>query len=536
LIENNTMHVLAIDVGSYSVKYLSSFVDRRKISHVEMSEIIVRDYMSDHPDLSLEESLNSIIQEIIDSNARPDTRIIYQADHQMMTTRFLTLPVKSKKKADLMLPFQLEEDIPYSLGEIHYAYRMESQKTQHTAMVELVRSNIFEPYYNALREKDILPNVLSTESSVVENYFNLNPMAGPFCVLDIGHRTTKAYFFYNSRLLMTHTSYIGGHHVNEMIAETYKIDQDEAIIYKHQNAFLLTSGQYSEVEPLQRDFAASMDKVFSTLISDFLRWKVGFKVNFGLSLQHIFICGGSSNIKNIANYLTEKWDVKVNLLESFDKIEAEKIDLNSKNKSKFALVNMMAIGFRRKNRFINLLTGRFAQASTSEVPLHSFAFIGVRVVAASLILAVSLLAERIFIEKDIKAVNAKMTAVMKNNELNLPGRLRRQAATNPKPVYEALVRKQRDVRQEISTLQSAVEIKALSPLVTVSQIAASAQGATLIEFKSDDTGEITAIFSSESVDELTTLKGLFERSSLGDIQANVDQSKLQLTVNAIGTP
>jgi general secretion pathway protein L len=470
---------------------------------------------------------------VIDSVARPDTKILYQANHQMMTTRFLTMPVKSKKKAELMLPFQLEEDIPYALSEIHYAYKMEGQKTQHTALVELVRETVFEEYYNRLRDKNVLPNILTTESSTVENYFNQNPMAGPFCVLDIGHRTTKAYFFYNSRLLMTHVSYTGGHHVNEMIAETYKIEQDEAIIYKHQNAFLLTTPQYEEVEPAQRDFAQAMDKVFYSLVTDFNRWKIGFKVNFGLSVQHVFICGGSSNIKNIANFLTEKWDIKVSLLESFDKVEAEKIDLNPKNKSKFALSNMMAIGFRRKNRFINLLSGQFAQASTSEVPLHSFAFIGTRVLAASLILAVSLAAERFFIEKDIKAVNAKMNAVMKNEELAISGRLRRQVTTNPKPVYDALVKKQRDVKQEISTLQSAVEIKALSPLVTVSQIAASTQ-ATLIDFKSNDSGEITAVFTSESQEEIQNLKGLFERSALNDVQATIDQSKLQLTVNALG--
>jgi Tfp pilus assembly PilM family ATPase len=490
--------------------------------------------MTDHPEMGREDSINAIIQDVIDSNARPDSRIIYQADHQMMTTRFLTMPVKSKKKADLMMPFQLEEDIPFSLSEIHYAYRMEGQKTQHTAMVELVRNTVFEPYYGTLRDKNILPTILTTEGSVVENYFNLNPMAGPFCVLDIGHRTTKAYFFYNSRLLMTHVSYIGGHHVNEMIAETYKIDPDEAIIYKHQNAFLLTSSQYSEVDSAQKDFATAMDKVFSSLITDFNRWKIGFKVNFGLPVQHVFICGGSSNIKNIANYLTEKWETKVTLLESFDKIEAEKVDLNPKNKSKFALVNMMAIGFRRKNRFINLLTGRFAQASTSEVPLHSFAFIGVRVVAASLILAISLFAERFFIEKDISAINRRMSEVIKREELQLPGRLRRQVTTNPKAVYETLVRKQRDVRQEISTLQSAIEIKALSPLVIVSQIAASAEGATMIEFKSTETGEITAVFSSESTEALANLKGSFERSSLSDVQASIDQTKLQLTVTAVG--
>lgn len=528
------MHVLAIDVGTYSVKYISSFVDRRKISHVDMSEIIVRDYMSDHPELSQPEAEATIIQDIIDTVARADTRIIYQADNQMMTTRYLTLPVKSKKKADLMLPFQLEEDIPYALSDIHYAYRLEGQKTQHLAMVELVREDLFEAFYNLHREKNILPNILTTEASVYENFFNQQPMAGPFCVLDIGHTTTKAYFFYNSRLIASHVSYVGGHHVNEMIAETYKIESDEAIIYKHQNAFLLTTSQYEDVEPAQRDFATAMDKVFSPLIFDYSRWKVGFKVNFGLAVQNVFITGGSSNIKNIANYLTEKWETKVALLESFDKIEAEKVDLNPKNKSKFAMTNMMTIGFRRKNRFINLLIGRFAQASTSEVPLHSFAFIGVRVAAASLVFILSLFVERFFIQTDISTVNSKMSAVMKNQVLQIPGRLQRSATTNPKPVLETLNRKQKDVRQEISTLQSAIEIKALSPLITVSQIAAGSSGATLISFKSNDLNEITAIFSSESIEELTQLKASFERSNLNDVQAQLDQEKLQLTINAFG--
>ncbi len=527
------MHILAIDVGSYSVKYISSFVDRRKITHVDMSEIIVRDYMTDHQDLSAEEAAVAIIQEVIDSVARPDTKVLYQADHRMMTTRFLTLPVKSKKKADLMLPFQLEEDIPYALSEIHFAYKLEGQKTQHTALVELVRTNLFEEFYNLRRDKNILPSILTTESSVVENFFNQNPMAGPFCVLDIGHKTTRAFFFYNSRLLMTHTSYIGGHHVNEMISETYKIDMDEAIIYKHQNAFLLTASQYEDVEPSQRDFASAMDKVFSPLVNDFNRWKVGFKVNFGLAVQHVFICGGSSNIRNIANYLTDKWDTKVTLLESFDKVEAEKIDLNPKNKSKYAFTNMMAIGYRRKNRFINLLTGKFAQASSAEIPLHSFAFLGIRVAAATMILAVSLLVERFFIQKDITAVNAKMTAIMKNDELQLSGRLRRQVITNPKPVFDTLVKKQRDVKQEVSILQSAIEIRALSPLLVISQTAASTD-ATLIDFKSNENGEITATFSAESVDTLIKLKSSFDKSALNYVQTSMDEKKLQLTVNATG--
>lgn len=527
------MHVLAIDVGSYSVKYISSFVDRRKIAHADMSEIILKDYIEDHQGMTPPEAQASIIQEIIDSNARPDTKIIFQAENGFMSTRFLTMPVKSKKKAELMLPFQLEEDIPYALSEIHYAYRMEPQKTQFVALVELVKESNFAPYFNTLKEKNALPNVLTSESSAVENYFNQNAMAGPFCVLDIGHNTTKAYFFYNSRLLATHISYVGGQHVNEMITQTYGIDPDEAIIYKHQNAFFLTTGQYGDVEQTQGEFAAAMDKVFSPLVSDFARWKVGFKVNFGLSLPHVFICGGSTNIKNIANYLTEKFDVKVALLESFDKVQSEKIDLNAKSKSKFALVNMMAQGMRRKNRFINLLNGQFAQASTSELPLHSFAFIGVRVATATAVLALSLLAERFFIQRDVQSVNAKLASVMKNDELGVNGRLRRSVNNNPKPVHDHLTKRQRSVRQEISTLQAAIETESLSPLVILSQIAGPTQ-TTLTEFTSNDFGEVYATFTAENMEELNKLKNLLEQSQLQEVSANINSSKLLLTLKAQG--
>jgi Tfp pilus assembly PilM family ATPase len=527
------MHVLAIDIGTYSVKYISSFVDRRKVTHVDMSEVLISDYLSETPELELQDVQLNIVKEILDSIARPETRIVYQANNEFMTTRFLTLPVKKKKKAELMLPFQLEEDIPYALSEIHYAYRLEGQKTQHTALVELLRESTFEPYFQSMRDREILPTILTTEASVMENYFSENSLAGPFCVLNLGHRTTRAYFFYNSRLLMTHVSYVGGEQINEMIAQTYKIDPAEAVIYKHQNAFLLTAAQYDEVEPAQREFGAAMDRVLAPLVSDFARWKVGFKVNFGLSLGHVFICGGTSNVKNIANYLTEKWDVKVSLLESFDKIEAEKVDVNPKTKSRYALANMMAEGFRRKNRFINLLTGRFAQASAAELPLHSLAFIGVRVWAVCLVIALSFGAEFYFLQADRATLNTRLNQLVRNDELNVPARLRRQVVNNPKSVLDDLQKRSRGIRQEISTLQSAVEIKALQPLVVVSQIARGSE-ATLIRFTSQDSGEINAVFSAEKVSDLQQLRNYFLNSQLQGVDAQLDEQNLRLAVTATG--
>jgi hypothetical protein len=180
------------------------------------------------------------------------------------------------------------------------------------------------------------------------------------------------------------------------------------------------------------------------------------------------------------------------------------------------------------------LNGKFAQASSVEIPLHSFAFLGIRVAAVTAILMISLLAERFFILRDIQFVNTKLIKIMKTEALSINGRLQRALVANPRPVLDALIKSQRGIRQEISTIDAAIQIKALSPLVQISQLASSTQS-TLTEFKTSDMSEIKATFTAETADELNNLKANLERrSTFSDISINIDQTKLQLVLTATG--
>ena len=522
------MHILAIDLGNYSVKFISSNVERKKVQHNQMSEVVISDYQKENQIEDFYEAQMRIVKDILDQHKQPDTKVIYQAENEMMTSRFLQLPVKNKKKADLMLPFQLEEDLPYSLSETHYAYRLDNQKSHFSAIVELVKQTTFDEYFALIQKHRTTPSILTTETSVIENYFQQNNEQGCVCVLDLGHKTTKAYFFYNSKLMVSNVSYFGGQHINEMISETYKIDPTEAQIYKHQNAFLLTSQQLSEVNDAQKEFANAMDRVFSTLNFDFNRWKIGLKVNFGLKLDKVYITGGSSNIKNINSYLAEKWGVEVELFNPFNDIDTTKIDLNPKSKTKYFLANLLAASFRRKDLLINLLTGKYAQASGIDFPLHSFGFMGIRVAAVALLLVVSLFVERFFIQQDIKVVNGRLTTVLKNDELNLTPRLRRNIQTQPEAILSHLTKRTRSIEQEVSTIQSAVSIQALSPLVAISQSMGKLD-ATLVEYQVTDDKRISARFTANDPKVITTLKSQLESSALSSVNIeNIDEKTIQL--------
>ena len=144
--------------------------------------------------------------------------------------------------------------------------------------------------------------MLTSEISTMQSYIDHIRMNDTCCILDLGHKTTKAYFVQDRQIVSNHTSFVAGSAINEVIAKTYQISAEDAIIYKHENAFLLTDEQLDEVSNEQREFALLMKQVFSPLILDIKRWEIGHRVKFGTSIYKIYILGGTSQINSLENF------------------------------------------------------------------------------------------------------------------------------------------------------------------------------------------------------------------------------------------
>ncbi len=527
------MHVLAIDAGAYSVKYVSSILDKRHAVHRELREFVIAEALEENPDWGTpEEATRRLMERIVEDVARPDTRIVLHVPTESVTTRFLTLPVKNRRKAEAMIPFQLEEDIPFALHESHYAWYLEPTKSQSLALVALTRDAEFSAFHQPLTTWTTPPSVVTSEPSTMDSFYGFNHVAGPFCVLDMGHRSTKAYFFYNSKLIATHVSYVGGRHLDEMISQTYGVSAAEAVLYKHQNAFVLTGAQMDEVEENQREFARMMDQALKPLVSDFLRWELGFRVAHGMKISQVFLCGGTAAVKNMPHYLTEKFAVKSVLLESFEGIDTSKVDLNVKARAKFTLANMLALSLRSKNRLVNLLTGRYAPANRGDLPLPQFVFISTRAALVAAVLLVALIAEGVLLEMDLRAVNLQMTTLARNQALKLNPRDRRNLTFAPAQVSAGLVRQQRTIRQQISTLQSASDIRALHPLVLVAGATAGSP-ATLVSFEATDGGDVTAQFTATEPAALKDLAPKLESLALDQASTTFDETGLKLKLTGV---
>lgn len=523
---------IAINIGSYSVKFFNFTTDRKKITYLSSREVVLDsdEYNIMEENIVLDLQMNIISQYL--SEIDEEFKIILNISNELITERFLEIPIKNKKKAQLMLPFQLEEDIPFSLAQCHLSSTLEPSALGMKATVNLIKDEQFKPFYDKLLDYNIQASIATSEISAVENFVKTTTEILPpsFCILDIGHTTTNAYFFNDGQLKSTHTSYIAGYTVNEAISKNYDISLEESAIYKHQNCYFLSVDQYDQVNESQRVFATMMDEVFTPLTNEFKRWHVGYRVQNGVPIDEVFIIGGSSNIKNITNYLTEKIGLKVGLLQVFKDVVAEKIDTDEKQRRKFALTHMLANGYLNKSKLINILHGPYSIKGSDQLPLNSIAFVATRLAAICLIIVLSLTIERVYLSKSISSADKMISSIAKNPILGLSPRDKRNATKNPSAILAKLKRETKSIKQEVKTLQASVDTNAMSPLLLVSEMF-SGLDTEIIQFQSVSAGDFVIVFKGKSKEVISQLDDVFMNSNIKNLFTDKDMEKLTFTVN-----
>lgn len=480
------MNILTVDIGSYSVKFFESFVDRKNVKLISHQEVIVEEARETlEKDLPLHEVQFAIIEAYL---KRPfDGRIIFQYPEHYTTTRYLEVPVTSRKKVELMIPFQLDEMLPFPASEAHYIKRLEKIGESTRVTTTIAKQDEFFNFYNSLATKNILPNSMVSELMVIDSFMRqkVTPPEYPIMLIDVGHRTTKCYIIKDNKVFSNHISYIAGKTIDDAIAGTYKINQKEAVTYKHQNCFFLTEGQYDQVSKEQQEFALLMKQAFWPLIMDIRRWDIGFRSKFGASVGGILLTGGTSRINNFSNFLEQAVGIKVDFLDlSEDLIEVE--DSLEESQSSFWLASLMARIGNFKNPPGTFLFGPYSSKSGGGLPLLSAAFLFSRTLALTIVFCLFLVLEQVlYLNPRLKDISSKINKQLKSETLQLSARVKRLYPKNPDAVIQELNKKDKSIEQSLRSIQSSAKVNALSPLVSLSRLLPKDQNFYMVQFVTD---------------------------------------------------
>lgn len=495
------MIFLALDVGTYSVKAVEFRIDRKRVHIVNHQEFLlskVREQFGQ--DFTIEEIQQEVIKLVL-AKYNDISKLIFQVPIDFVTSRNFILPVLNKKKAQQMLPYQLEDNYYLSAEKVHFIYHFFQRKDSFHALVFLTTDKDFYSYHSMLESKHILPHNLCSEQTAIQDFVLNEEMNGHFCILDIGHTTTKAYFFQNQEMISFHVLYFGGADITEVISKTYDISPDDAHVYKHENCYFLLEEQYESVTEDQMEFARMMKKTFSPLIKEYQKWEIGGQTKTGDNPSKIYLTGGTSKIKNISPFLAYNLGVKIEFLQISKHIKNPR-NFKDEEIPIFNTSSIFASIQVAKKQPFNLLSGKYSSLKGGILPLHSMAFVFSRVCIICLILITSFI-----IDKSINSVELKK---VKTNVINLlgkanylqntgKGKLTQLANNDRAELIKILKNQKNDIDKSIDYFSGKQERQATKALALVSTILNNQKDVTVEKLKGGGNYvEFTAVAKNET--------------------------------------
>ncbi len=523
------MNILSVDLGTYSVKLIEANVDTRKSSIVRKTEVTLSSATDQLPQgLSTRELHFEIIKRYIKAN-NFNGKLIFQAPNNILTRRFLKLPTNSKRKAEMMLPFQLDNSLPYQASEAHYTTTFSPKQKSMNVTMDISYLGNFDQFYSQLIQLNIRPSILTSELSAMNAMAKINKRKDNYIVIDLGHATTKVYFISNQDVISSHVSYVAGSVINEAISQTYNIPLNDATLYKHDNCFMLTEGQYNEVTEDQAEFANLMKNIFTPFISDFKRWEIAQRINTGGSFEQVYLIGGTSNIKNLPNFLKQQLSHHVEQYK-VDTHFKKQLHMESLPKSiHYSLATIMAIAAPTSGLLSSFLMGQYTSGGTQAVSAHSTMFVAFRVALVSLCIAFSLFIEGIFLQQQDKKINVFLEKrIQLVTELTKPQQMLYKK--NPDKLLNTLKSKTKSVESELNLLKKTTKTNAIAPLFRLSELVKSNKNVTLQEFSTDH-NQTTASFTSDNIKELEILQKHLKTSSSIEMHTELKQHEKLLVIN-----
>lgn len=523
------MNILAIDIGSYAVKYAFCSLERKKLTLIRHGLVIIDEVKKDLPEETLHEDVQlSIIKSFMQDF--PDAKVITHLPIDLVTTRYISLPVNNKKKAEMMIPFQLDENLPFEVSKSHYTSFIQKVGDQCEAQVSVTPIESFRPFYLKLKESNILPHLMASDLAFMQSYCDQSPLSGSYAIIDIGHQFTNGYFIHNKNIISNHVSYIAGSVIDEVISETYEIPLNEAVTYKHQNCFLLTDSQYDSVNKDQKEFALLMKQIFTPLIQDLKRWELGFRVNYGRPVDKIYITGGTSQINNINNFLSIELGLKVEHLPEPHNFNADE-DVIAESGNLLSSSFLMLASQRSKLPPMNMLKGDFGGTLSKGVPLYSSSFILSRAAILLLVLSVFIGLQNIFfLKSEEKKLNVKVRRILKKNKnLKLTNSQRRLYSKKPERLLKIIKKKTGQAKKEFITIKKASSINALKPLEEIHAYLSKNENIHLTLFESAKQ-KVKIRFESENPDEVNVLASVLRGIPLKNKKVLYKKGKREITV------
>lgn len=236
---------------------------------------------------------------------------------QGVFARFVQIPKVEADKVEQVLFFEAQQNVPYPIEEVAWAYQMLPQKTEDKqgALIVATKTDALESTVEALNAAKLTPDIIETSPTALYNAFRFSypDAVGCSLLIDIGARATNLLFIEGGEFFIR-TLPIGGNSITAALQKKFETrtfaDVEE---FKRAEGLIPPPGNY---DGAKNEDIAEMGKTARTVMTR-IHNEITRSVTFyrttqnGSAPMRVFLAGGGVSMPYTLEFFNEKLSLPI---------------------------------------------------------------------------------------------------------------------------------------------------------------------------------------------------------------------------------
>lgn len=315
--------VAGLDVGSSSVKVVELEGKMNNLSLVGLGyENLPDDTIVDGQIMEMN-AVSETIQNVCRDHQIGANQVVTGVSGHSVIVKNIVLPPMSRDELEESIDWHAEEHIPYDLSDVSLDYHVTSQTNDATqVLIAACKRERIEGLKQAIQMAGKQPVVIDIDTFALQNCYEINyqPDASQVvALLNIGASTMNVNIVQGVNSVFTRDITVGGSQFTDILQRNLGLSFQQAEAVKRGVSEASGAMDEKAIEPLMNNVtemvAMEIQKTF-----DFYR---ATTEDTGVQVQKILISGGGSKLAGLAEELSTKLELPVEVLDPFRQIKVD---------------------------------------------------------------------------------------------------------------------------------------------------------------------------------------------------------------------
>ncbi|MFA7300932.1 MAG: type IV pilus assembly protein PilM [Candidatus Shapirobacteria bacterium] len=311
---------VGIDLGMGSIKIVSLSKDMDKVVLNNIGEVKT-------PQITKITDLAPVLKSLLKEMKLEGSDIVVSLPENKIVSRLVSLPPLKESEIKDALRFEAETFVPFPLDEVSIDYEVVSTDDAGRLSVFAIaaRNDLVAEYVKLFKSCGIELSAIEPTSLSLKRLVNqISTETKSTMILDIGEKFSDIICMHESNIFFARSLSIGGESITRAISVNLGLDMASAEEYKKAYGM-------KEME-LEGKIKNSIMPIFESLAEEVRRAIALYVESHNKTVDLLIMSGGGAKMPGLAEELTKKLGIEVQVMQPFLRIETTRIvvpvDLN----------------------------------------------------------------------------------------------------------------------------------------------------------------------------------------------------------------